>query len=373
MKRILIVVPHSHTWMWTQTCIACLKRFPPVADGCETKIVVVDNSWSWSPSIRGIKETSLGDGIEVFNNPKTNRFHASALDAAIERYDFDLLMALETDVAALHHKWLQWFVDQIERDPNTFAVGHWHHESFINPSCTLYRAKPLREMLAWCKANTEPDVLRWGEGFQNVQPIAARQPERDYLQWFGDTIEWLVGPFAEKRGWPAGTVLRHPPSGQLKGPGWYEPGQAFYHWAMESGLNPVIAPTTTVLRRAGLPVATYYGDPFKDGAPGHHIELNQMWGIAYIVHLWGGTRALDIIKHRVDADDFVSQNMSFWLQREARYWQQAVPEDVRAQTVALIKKHRWHIKGEGTPETTDRDRDAAAFVEHFYRQAGIPL
>src|SRR6185436_6492690 len=180
MKKIVVVIPHSHTWLWTQTCVAALHRNPPKANDCEVEICVVDNSYEWSPAIKGIAETKLGEGIKLWANHKANKFHASALDDIVDNVEFDLLMALETDVLALRPDWLQWFVDIL--GDQHFAAGHWHHEQFINPSCTLYRGSVLREMNAWCKANTKAE-LRWGNNFDDVLEI----PEED--------VAWIAGPF----------------------------------------------------------------------------------------------------------------------------------------------------------------------------------
>ena len=361
--KLVLAIPHSHGWFFTQTCVAMLHRYPPVAAGVDCQIVVVDNS-PWSPAIRGIMDTRLGDGISVVLNSKSNRFHASALDDVVENWDFDYLMAFETDVLALRPDWLQWFMDQLK--PTDFAAGHFHHESFINPSCTLYRGIVLRDMLEWCRANKEPELLRWGPDFRNTQEIAARQPERDYRGWYNDNISWIVGPFAEKRGWPAGTRLKEKPSGQEKGPGWMEPGQQLHHWAVEAGYTYTVVPTDTKEKHHGLPVQTLYGPTFPVGP----LEPKDIDGAARTVHLWGGTRALDIIKHDVTCQ-FVGGNTPFWLEREARFWMTLVPEDVRTKTLELIRQYGWHYRGQGTPDVTDRDRAAAKFVQECYAKGGI--
>ena len=218
MKRIVVAIPHSHTWFWTQTCLASIVRNPPQAVGYEVEIVVVDNS-PWSPAIRGVGVVcptpfSIEDApLSVLDNYKTNKFHASALDCVVEKYDFDYLMALETDVLALKPSWLQWFVDQMR--PTDFAVGMWHHEQFINPSCTLYRGSVLRDMMRWCKDKAPQDELRWGPDFSKTAPLDNNLPMSEnpavVLQGLKD---WIAGPFAEKRGWPEGTILKEKPSGQ---------------------------------------------------------------------------------------------------------------------------------------------------------------
>src|ERR1019366_3666940 len=137
MKKLILAIPHSHTWFWLQTCVASLLRHPPRADGVECEIVVVDNS-PWSPAIRGLTDTTLADGFDaqgvtltVTDNPKSNKFHASALDSIVDRCEFDYLMAWETDVLALRPSWLEWFLHQMQRSSD-FAVGMWHHEQFVN-------------------------------------------------------------------------------------------------------------------------------------------------------------------------------------------------------------------------------------------------
>lgn len=365
MKKVVVAIPHSHTWFWVQTCVASLLRNPPRAEGCEVEIVLIDNSL-WSPAVRGIVETELGRGVTVVPNHKSNPFHASALDCIVDDFEFDYLMALETDVLALRPTWLQWFINQMK--PTDYAVGAWHHEQFVNPSCTLYRGDVLREMAGWCHMNPEPGLLRWGPEFIKTQDISVRQPERDYKSWYDRDISWIAGPFAEKRGWPEGTILKEKPSGQEKGPGWYEPGQALHHWAVERGHTYTVCPWMTTNRADGVPLQTFYGATMPD--PQRQLEAPEMFGNAETVHLWGGTRALDIIKHEVTCN-FVKSNTPFWLEREARFWKNVVLYDVQLQTLDLIRRYGWHYRGQGSDHVSDRDRAAAEFVRECYRAGGV--
>lgn len=365
MKKAVCVVPHSHTWMWSQTCLSCLKKFPPVAKDYDVEIVVVDNS-PWSPAIRGITDTVLGEGVTVIPNKKTNKFHASALDCVIEDLKFDLFMALETDVMVLRPGWFQWFVDQLK--DTDFAVGHWHHEQFINPSCTLYRGDVLFEMNDWCKNHPDPDVLRWGPLFGKTMPLDNNLPlSENAAEVLTNMKGWIGGPFAEKRGWPAGTKLKEQPSGQMKSGGWYEPGQQLHHWAVDAGYTYTVCPSLTT-QVNNLPVQSMYGATMPD--PQRQLEAVEMFGNAETVHLWGGTRALDILKHPVTCE-FVKAHTPGWLAREARFWKHVVPKDVQEKTLDLIRKHGWHITGQGSDHVSDRDRDAATFVKECYEGGGV--
>lgn len=363
--KVAVVIPHSHSWFWTATCLAALKRCPPVADGCEVTTIVVDNS-PWSPAIKGIKETPLGDDVVVVSNGKGNKFHASALDWVIETTKFDYMMALETDVLALRPYWLQWFINQMK--PTDYAVGHFHHEQFVNPSCTLYRGCMLRDMLFWCKTKAPQDELRWGELFSLSAPLDnnLRNAENPAAV-LANIKDWVCGTFAEKRGWPAGTVLKESPTGQLKGAGWYEPGQQLHHWAVEAGYTYTVCPTMTTTVN-NLPVQTLYGSDMPD--PGRQLEAVELFGNAETAHLWGGTRALDIIKHPVTCN-FVKSNTPGWLAREARFWRHVVPKEIQEMTLELIRRHGWHITGQGADYVSERDKEAAEFVRECYRAGGV--
>lgn len=365
INRIIVAIPHSHSWFWTQTCLASLKRNPPIANSYEVKIIVVDNS-PWSPAIRGITDTKLGEGVSVIPNHKSNKFHASALDCIVEDYEFDYLMALETDVMLLRPTWLQWFLHQM-RDSD-FAVGMWHHEQFVNPSCTLYRGSVLHDMANWCKAGAPQDELRWGENFSKTAPLDNNLPlSENPAEVLNGMKEWISGPFAEKRGWHSGVSLKESPSGQLKGPGWYEPGQQLHHWAVEAGYTYTVCQSMTT-HVNNVPVQTIYGTLMPD--PQRQLEALELFGNGESVHLWGGTRALDILKHPVTCQ-FVKKNTPIWLAREARFWKHVVPEDIQKQTLELIRKYGWHYRGQGSDHISDRDREAAKYVQECYEAGGV--
>ncbi len=375
MKRVVVCIPMSHGWLWPQTCLSALKRYPPIARDC--KIVVVNNAADWSPASKGITHTRLGEGISVIDNPAPypGKCHGTALDAVVKGYEFDYLFALETDTVVLRPNWLDWFMEQLASD--CFAAGHWHIEQFINPACTLYRGSVLRDMLAWCQDNTT-GIFRWGPNFEKASVCMDCHPIN------------LQGPFNERRGWPAGTALRETPTGQCKGPGHYEPGQALYHWARNEGWNYRAVPTATAWKALHWPFQTLYGEgqPFD-----REYELGELMkaGTAYACHFWLGTGGLNILKHPITAHD--RRFMEYGLAREARFWLQGVDADVREQTIALIRKHGWHtasIRGNASAVTTDTyenlplegiysptptaaDHEAAAEVEAIYRANGVAI
>lgn len=345
--KIIIAIPIAHSWLWNDSCLSQILKFDPGIGNI--KVVIVSNSFDWSPSISNMIDLSAQDDlpfpIEVVMNDRASKWHGTALDYAVEYYDAEYLFTMEPDVLVLSDDWLAWFVDQMGKvDPLTkcFSVGHWHGEGFINPSATLYRMDALKEAFKEFRANQDP-LMYWGPNFERSENILAH-----YDRFLDD-----VGPFSEKRGWPAGTKLKGPiPSGQMRGPGWYEPAQQLHHWAVEKGYSYVPVPCRHDIHpERAIPVGTFYGkDPDF-----------------YVVHVWGGTRALDLLKHPV-SDPTVSNNMGFWLTREAELWKQVVPEYRQEITLRLIREKGWFNR-----PMTEREEQAVRVIMGHYEKGGVSL
>lgn len=334
--KIVITAAHSHTWFLTQVFLSSLKKYTNLDS--VASVVLVDNSWKWSPTIRAVTHTPVGDGIKVVQNRYPSKYHASALDMVVDDFgsECDYLVTLETDCLLLAPSWLDRLMSSIgEKD---YAAGAWHHEQYVNPSIAIYSMIALKQMMKWCRAN-KSNRCYWGECFTNESEL-----------YYEEQVECL-GPFSDRRGWTRGTVLKEKPTGQLKGPGHYEPGQMLYHWAIEAGYGKTVIPTSTQRDNVRkIPVSTYYGDP-------------PPWG----VHLWAGTRALDILKHPV-TDPAISNNSEHWLTREAQLWLETVPKEIQDKTCDMIVKLGWY-----TREMDDRERAAVDFITRIYRASGIPI
>ena len=309
-KKVTIVIPHGHTWKWTQVVVSSFKK---TKNNVDYDIMIVNNS-SWHNSIRGITETKLGEGVKVVDNWKPNRFHASALDCAIELIDTEYIFTAETDIMACKDGWLDWYLSFLEGEQKNVAVGYYWDEggyvhNYINPSATLYRTKPVQEFNKLCMDNHDY-TMYFGEGFNQTMDI--REMDQSYLSW--------TGAFAEKRGFKQKTGSDN---GRLNA-GWYEPGQQLYYWLEEQGYNLIKAPVDH----------RYF--PFPDHVP----EGTYYGGYAdpYYIHFWGGTRAWDRVKHDVN-DGFVLKYENFWWEREDRIWKQVVDDDIRGKTENLILKY----------------------------------
>ena len=344
--KVIIAIPIAHTWLFNDICLSQLIKFDPGMS--DIRVVIVSNSYEWCPSIENMINLSARDDlpfpIEVVKNDRASKWHGTALDYVVEYYDCDYLFTMEPDVLVLSDDWLLWFMHQIgeEKEKPNFSVGHWHGEGFINPSATLYRMQILKDSLSVFRANQDPNMY-WGPEFSRSENILAH-----YDRFLED-----VGPFSEKRGWPPGTKLKgSSPSGQMRGPGWYEPAQQLHHFAEENNWDHVSVPCRHDIHPdRAIPVGTFYGeDPDF-----------------YLVHLWGGTRALDLLKHLV-SDPTVLNNMEFWLKREAEIWKQIVPKEQQEVTLRLIKEKGWFNR-----LMTEREEAAVRTVMGHYEKGGLIL
>jgi len=343
-NKVVIAIPVAHTYLWQDICLAQLMKFDPgIAD---IRVIVVSNAFDWCPSIQNMVDLSVQNDlpfpIEVAMNDRNSMWHGTALDYAVEYYDADYLFTMEPDVLILSDDWLTWFHDIINSKPNIFSVGHWHGEGFINPSATLYRMDMLKEAFKEFRANQDPNMY-WGLNFEKSENILAH-----YDRFLDD-----VGPFSEKRGWPPGTKLKGPvPSGQMRGPGWYEPAQQLHHWALEHDYSYIPVPCRhEINQERSIPIGTFYGEEPD----------------FYCVHVWGGTRALDLLKHPV-SDPTVNNNMGYWLEREAKFWKTVVPKERQEVTLKLMREKGWF-----TRTMSEREENAVKTIMGHYAKGGVEL
>ena len=340
--EVVIAIPVAHTYFWQDSCLSQLLKFEPGISNI--KVVIVSNAFQWCPSIQNMIDLSIQDDlpfpIEVLQNDRHATWHGTALDCVAEYFEADYLFTMEPDVLVLQDDWLKWFVDQMKND--VFSVGHWHGEGFINPSATLYKMEPIKQAQKEFRANKDQNQY-WGPNFERKDNILAH-----YDKFLED-----VGPFSEKRGWPPGTKLKGPvPSGQLRGPGWYEPAQQLHHWAVEKNYNYVSVPCRHDIHpEKGITVGTFYGESDN----------------YQIVHLWGGSRAYDILKHPV-SDPTVSNNCKYWIEREAEIWCQIVPQERKERTLDLIRKNGWYSR-----PMTIREEEAVKIITEYLINGGIEL
>lgn len=353
MPRIVVAITHSYTWFWTQACLAALKRTlaEGAADGFGVEIVVVDNSWENSPSIYGVTKTRLGEGVRVVEN-KVLHSHSVAIDIAFKSsWPMDYFVPIDSDCIVMRPSWLTEFLSRLR--PTDYGIGALHSELGVCCSFALYNAQAVKRMADASAANPDRH-FRWGDGFALSEPIPDGHEEI------------LKGPFSDRRGWPPGTVLRERPAGLTRGPGWYEPGQMFHFWALEAGYTYSICPSRTIRDDArGIPLGTFYGVD-----PALPMGYNECRDACWAVHFWGGTRAQDMVNLQGGSltDPAIISNIGFWLEREAGWWMNQVPADVRAETLNLIREYGWvrKVRPDARPDSLTR-------MKAWYKAGGVDL
>ncbi len=356
--KIVVAIPHQLTWFWTQTCIAALKRHTSLP----IEIVVVDNGWDHSPSIRGITQTRLGEGVRVLNADSLAVYtHSTALNQAFrETWPMDYFVSLDSDCVITKDGWLEDALTRLR--PTDFATGAWHPEGGVTCSFALYRGEAIKAMADASAA--DPDrQLHWGENFEKTALVS--DTHRGFSQAAVD--ELLSGPFSNVRGFLPGTVMKETPTGQRKGPGWYEPAQMFHYWAVQNGWTYTACPARIIYDAPkGIPTGMFYGVDQDSG-----LDYDQARVACWAVHFFGGTRAWDFLNPRggnLD-DSAIVNNMAFWIEREAGWWLHVVPEDVRTVTLDLIRKYGFAT---GTPRP-DAPPDAIERIKSWCRAGGVAL
>ena len=318
--KVAIGMTHAHTPKWTQVAVNSLKQN---RNDVENDVYIACSNPS-SPSIKAITETALGDGVTTIDVTRRIHSHATGLETILELIadkGYDYMFCMETDCRAMKPGWLDWFVNFVKDDPKKGIAGFfWHegdHHYNINPSGTLYRMDMLLQYHKEVRENKEGVFYH------------PRGNKEDTVPGMDSSIKNVVGCFAETRG------IKNPTDLQkdiiLKGvpeAAWFEPGQWLYA-RLQGEWGEVKVPCDHIyMQYPGhtAPEGTYYGgkaDP-------------------QFLHYWGGSRAYDWKKHRVD-DNFVRSCAPAWIAREDRIWKETVPEEHR-RIVAQLNEEENVIK-----------------------------
>jgi len=331
LKDLTIVIPHAFTTKWLQIVIASLKSFK---NNYSFDILVMDNSPDGNRSIEGITRTRLGNGVKVIKPHPDLRWHAGALDAAIDIIETPFYFATETDCRALQDYWLDRYFENMT-DRWTAMVG-WFWEVpgeaadrlYINSSATLYRTEILRKLKAETLRN-DNFMICYGTDLRRRM----KMPDRLIGYWRRGN--W--GPFQEVRGYQE--VFHH------RDDKWYhEPGCWLYFRAQCEYECVRIPGKWEIDPETKAAAATWYG-----------VEPDY-----YYVHYWGGTVSHNWEKHLVVVP-WEIRALPFWIERENRIWKEIVDKDVREKTLQMglvmseeeereyIFKNRVHSLNAGDP------------------------
>ena len=163
MKDVTAVVPFAYTPKWGQIVVSSLKEFK---NDLTLDIIVMNNTPS-RKDIEAISETTLGKYVTVMIPPVFQRWHAGALDYAIDKIDTPYMFTIETDCTVDRNNWLDWYAGYMKDDMVAMAGWFWRvgGRHYINSSATLYNSRILKKLLKECTDN-EDTILCYGLDYE---------------------------------------------------------------------------------------------------------------------------------------------------------------------------------------------------------------
>lgn len=312
MAKGTVVIPHAFTTKWSQIAVASLKNHRNEAD---FDILVVDCS-PGHPSIKGISETRLGEGVKIVDPPAPNiAGHQVALDMAIDLVETPWFIAWETDVRVMRDGWFDWALSFIKDDYCAMAGWYWATEGlddfrhYISPAGALYRTSTLKMLKEECLRNKDLAVCYGWDMSKRIDIM------NEYPHTGGKLIPaGIWGPFLEARGF--GNVYPYAKDRDVWVP---EPGNWIYNRCRSQW------------ECIHLPGAMVPNDMQIPGIPHKYTYVGPSEKEAFWFHYWAGAVSKNYLKHKIPAWDMLK--VPWWLNREYRIWEEEVPEDVRQETV----------------------------------------
>ncbi len=310
------VIPHAYGTRWSQICVASLKAYKNTS---EFDILMIDNS-PGHPSIKGISETRLGDGVRIVQPKSNDTGHQLALDQAIDIVERPWFIAFESDVRVMRAGWLDWMFSFVKDDYTAIVGWYWKDPAnchdlrhYISPAGSLYRTSILKMLKEECLRN--PDlVCCYGRDMSKRINFREQYPHTS-----GKLIpEKNWGPFCECRGF--GNV--------------YPYAKDRDYWVMEPGnwiYNRCVMQWECVHLPGDMAVNDEIPSAANLGLPHKYTYVGPSEAEAYFRHYWAGSVSKDFLKHPIPK--YQAVRIPYWMQREYRIWNEVVPEDVRKQTV----------------------------------------
>lgn len=124
--KISILIPNYRTPDLTRLCLRLLRKYTNFE---LAKVLVVDND-SRDESLEYLKTIPW---IQLVERPKipgesVNLNHARGLDLLMEQVDTPYVLSIHTDTIIKRPDWIEFLINEIEKDPNIGGVGSWKLE-----------------------------------------------------------------------------------------------------------------------------------------------------------------------------------------------------------------------------------------------------
>jgi GT2 family glycosyltransferase len=124
--KVTILIPNYKTPELTKICVRLIRQHTP---SDLYKIIAIDND-SGDESLEYLRSL---DGItlierDISNDARPGLSHSNALDDAVKQVDTPYVLSIHTDTFVHHDEWLQYLINEIEKDDNIGGVGSWKLE-----------------------------------------------------------------------------------------------------------------------------------------------------------------------------------------------------------------------------------------------------
>ena len=297
---VTIVIPYAYNTKWLQILLASLKE----TDIALCQIWVMNNTPQPDRSIDGIKKTSLGDGVRIYDVPSPRDWHGGCIDYALPDIETPFFMMMESDCQAVKASWLDNFLIPIEKD-NLVAMAGWFwpggDRNYIGPGATIYDTQIVKSINEEVQRNKKITFC-YGDGLKQRHTLEPRMLD----------AKWLWGPFTETRSYH--DIVKREEK-------WWQEPCAWLYYRCSFEYECVWLPgvfSNQHYNGVNIANATYYG------------SLNDH----YFIHHWGGTVSHNWEKQKVTAPWELAA-LPYWIAREDNLWQEIVPESIRRQTLDM--------------------------------------
>jgi len=155
---VTILIPNYKTPEITRICLRLLRKH---TDMSKVHIIAIDND-SGDDSLDYLRSL---DWIELIERPNDesespSESHSKALDDALARVTTPYVLSIHTDTFVRDPNWLEFLLDQIQRDENIAGVGSWKLE--VKP---MYK-RILKQLEHWWQSVYFPIV---GKGYGKLE------------------------------------------------------------------------------------------------------------------------------------------------------------------------------------------------------------
>lgn len=123
---VTILIPNYKTLELTKLCLRLLRKYTPPQ---KVHVIVIDND-SQDASLDYLRSLSWITLVErqVIAGESPTQSHARALDLGLQQVMTPYVLSIHTDTLVKHPQWLDFLIEQIEKNPYIAGVGSWKLE-----------------------------------------------------------------------------------------------------------------------------------------------------------------------------------------------------------------------------------------------------